>query len=138
MGPALQRVATTICPGNPRQVRAASTSCCRVEAVRLLPSPPAPPIVRPECRAGDHDDGVLPVRVDHDQCRAGRRGGSSNLDIRDNHLESDAPFREFTLRLGTDDAEHDRIYPAVIAVGQGSLVNTSYLLGENPTTTACW
>ena len=56
------------------------------------------------------------------------------LDIRDNHLESEAPLLEFTLRLATDDAEHDKIYPAVIAVGQGSLVNTSYLLGENPTT----
>ena len=56
------------------------------------------------------------------------------LDVHDNHLESEAPFLEFTLELGTDDAEHDRIYPAVIAVGRGSLVNTSYLLGEYPTT----
>lgn len=59
---------------------------------------------------------------------------NSAVDVQDNYLESESPILEFNLELAPDDAEHDRVYPAVVAVGQGSLVNISYLLGDYPTT----
>jgi len=34
-------------------------------------------------------------------------------------------FEHFVLTVGTDKREYDRIYPAVIEVGEGSIINTS-------------
>ena len=57
----------------------------------------------------------------------------ADIDVLDDRLEAPTPFRDFAIRLPADAREHNRIYPAVISVGKGSLVNLSYLKGLAPT-----
>jgi len=57
------------------------------------------------------------------------------FEVHEDRLEAAAPFDRFRLRLRPDDDEHNRIYPAVIPMGRGSLVNTSFLIARDYDTT---
>ena len=57
------------------------------------------------------------------------------IEVHEDRLEAAAPFDRFRLSLRPDDDEHNRIYPAVIPMGRGSLVNTSFLIAHDYDTT---
>ena len=57
------------------------------------------------------------------------------IEVHEDRLEASAPIDRFRMRLQPDDDEHSRIYPAVIPMGRGSLVNTSFLIPHNYDTT---
>ena len=57
------------------------------------------------------------------------------IEILEDGLEAPVPFDRFRLRLRPDNDEYNRIYPAVISMGRGSLVNTTYLIGSDYDTT---
>ncbi len=57
------------------------------------------------------------------------------IEVNEDGLEAANPFDRFRLRLRPDDDEYNRIYPAVIPLGRGSLINTSFLIAHDYDTT---
>lgn len=57
------------------------------------------------------------------------------IEVHEERVEAAAPFDRFRLRLRPDDDEYNRVYPAVIPMGRGSLVNTSFLIARDYETT---